>query len=201
MPPTVSAPAPVADSTAWPLVLIALAWSMIWVQFAIIPFFNRREDLVRNYSTSGLLAAVYSRIESTVVIPALVAIYAAARQQQPDKRVAPDMEALLSETSYVEHIEKIEAAVGEKRSIRDDFDRLRRLPTLIWTLGLAHVLLVIFLAGWNCGACPYRSRPASYVLVTIALLFLTFVIGLVVKFNRIMGRFTSAMDRHKAQSA
>jgi hypothetical protein len=195
--PTESGSAPLPDPIAWQLVLIALAWASLWLQFAIIPFFNRREDLVRNYSTNGLLAAVFSRIENSEVIPALVALYDEARSQQVDKRHTPVMEALLSQTGYVKYIEQIESAIGEKRGIEDDFRRLGQMPTLIWSLGLAHILLVVFLASWDCGICPHRSKPASYAIVVFALLTLGALLWKIAVFHRIMGRFTTAMDRHQ----
>ncbi len=123
----------------------AVAWSGLWINLVIIPFFNKGEKLHQDYKEKGSLDAAFAAIESNRLLPTLASIFERAREAQEDKRSRIDMEALLQSVDFLPDLEQLEHALQAKRSIEECYKLLHALASRLWKWGLFHGFVTLLL--------------------------------------------------------
>lgn len=142
------------------LVLIAasVAWAAIWVQFIVLPFFNKGESLHKDYFASGRIAAAMAEIEAGQLIPTLSKMFLRVMEARPDKRkrLESEIEALLQSVEFIPDLKVAQASIAKIDDINDCYKRLRLSSTRLWKVGFVHALLTpltvcnfTFLRNWQ----------------------------------------------------
>lgn len=130
---------------------VALTWCTSWLQFAIIPFFNRQEELYKDYMTTGEIELVCSKVLTNYTMPEVETIVKRALDSRPDKRKSKglDFTALLDSIDIIDELRLIEESVSKYRKVEDGYNSLRKSCTPTVILGVVHILatLVFSLSG------------------------------------------------------
>ena len=176
-----------------------IAWNAICLQLFILPFFRKRETLLKDYLTDGVLDAAKSYIEANKLIPTLAAIVMRVREAQGNTRRAmtkAEVQELLQGVAYIDELTKAQEAMTETNRLDALYESLERGARQIWVWGLLHVIVI--LAGTMVFWLPTRCRMLAFLTAggAAGLTFIVAVIRLFV-FDRRMNCFLDLIKQNR----
>lgn len=179
-------------------VVAAIAWSVLWVNFAVIPFYFKREKLHQDFVGTGQLDAALSFIDSEKITPALVAIFETAISAQEDKRRRVDLKALLTQVDVLSDLEELDTASIAKRQLIETLDRLQARSSRIWKIGLAHAFSVVATPFLADDALGKWGIPAVVLCGSFAIFALVILVSELIIFESRLGAFTDQLKSARA---
>ena len=176
-----------------------IAWNTICVQLFVLPFLRKRETLVKEYLTNGVLDAAKSFIEANRLIPTLATVFVRIREAQPDRRRALnaiEVQQLLQEVDYLDDLAQAQEAMAESTRLDALFTSLERGAGLTWVSGLCHAMAVL---AWPLGFWLSPSWQVWVLSVVGAFAVLTLVLALctVFMFSRRMNVFLDLLKANR----
>lgn len=123
----------------WALFAASISWLILWAQVVVIPFYNKGEDLHKDYFGRELNAA-QAAIESSRVIPALGRMFERASDQRPDRRARIDIEDLLQGIDYVSDLDEALSAMSAITSLKAQYELLHTRASRLWKWGAGHLV-------------------------------------------------------------
>ncbi len=127
----------------------AFAWIVLWTQFVTLRFYDKNESLFKDVDNSGALDRALSSIDERKLVPALARLCDAVAKAKALKTRAElsllVTEDILDEVDFLPHLEGVEAALREKKTMQDLRERLQEQAAALWKMGLLHSLAVVFL--------------------------------------------------------
>lgn len=124
----------------WTLLAASISWLVLWAQVVVIPFYNKGEDLHRNYFTAGELNTAQTAIESNRVIPALCRMFDRASDQRSDRRTRIDIQELLQGIDYVSDLDEALDAMSAITSLKAQYELLHAKASRLWKWGAGHLV-------------------------------------------------------------
>jgi hypothetical protein len=191
---------PTQSTGANPLVLFAaaVAWSALWCQLLVIPFYGKGEKLHQDYHSSGKLNSVLAAIEASRLIPALASMFNRALDEQSDKRKRPNMEELLQAVQFLPDLEAAQGAMSTIENLRGRYESLRLRANRLWKWGLAHSIATPLLPAVYVYLLPFSDwllwllgAVTGFWVVTLGFS----IIGMV-RFHDIMSVFNKDLEVH-----
>ena len=186
------------SSASWTLVGASIAWVGVWIQLVVLPFFNKRESLHKDYFASGRKNSAQAAIEANKLIPPLAAMFMKAKNAQPDKRrkIEDEIEALLQAVELLPDLENARHAMAAIEELDRSYAWLNKTASWLWKLGLAHSVLTPLLpVGFM--QIPLDDNWKEWIWIAIFIFWLaTFAICLygVTTFHSTLGSFISALE-------
>lgn len=185
-----------------PYLLIAagISWAALWVQFVVIPFFNKREQLHKDYSASGSINAALAAIEADELIPAISRMFVKLRDAQPDKRkrVVDEIEDLLQSVEFLPDLHEVQKAMSRMENIEASFQKLKLSASRLWLWGLGHSLVSAILPFVYVTTWTSNSTLRIGLLVFLGTVWFTTItasIAGLLRFHSRMGIFTGDLER------
>lgn len=176
----------------------AATWSALWMQFIVLPFFNKGEAIHKDYWQGGEINAAKAAIETTRLLPALAQMFQLAIDARSDKRKKPDgdIEELLQSVEFRPFLERAQAAMSAIDQITDLYHQLRQSSTRLWRWGLGHALLTPALPFIYIFAMPidYRMKWLLILVAGVWLVTLFMCIKGAVAIHSKMGCFSTALE-------
>lgn len=179
-----------------------VTWDALWVQIVVIPFFNKGEDLHKDYDQSGALDAAISCVETKKIIPMLANMFCRVQQCQgsrPRKLSEEDVQELLNQVDYSDDLSDALEAMREANSMRAMLFSLQRNSDRIWKWGLCHMLAVLAIPAvcWM----P-RMYGIAGILTAIATATGTLVVAivLVLRFHSKRAQFLKLLQHNKERT-
>lgn len=128
------------------LLAVAVAWDVLIVQLAVLPYWNKRESLHKEWIQSGAIALARTAIETNKIIPALARMFERAHATRDDKRKKVEMASLLEEIDFIPDLKEIEGAMKELADIGAHFEEMKKLADRISTSALINCFLTLAFA-------------------------------------------------------
>lgn len=179
----------------------AIAWGMLWVQFVVIKFYGKRDELYKDSSKDRDLAV--GNIEAKNLVPALAALVAKVVQlkdESTQKGANPSYEELLNAFAFKDYLERAESAAGEISTIVRCAEALSDLASRLWKLALLHVLSVVLIPTCIVTITDEKYRIASTTVVTvIAVISLIFTLLYLVRFEKKNKWYLNALEKHRGK--
>lgn len=179
-------------------IVAALAWSALWVNIAVIPFYFKRERLHQDFVASGQLDAALSFIDSERITPSLVSIYQTAIDSQDDKRRKADLGALLTQVDVLHDLAELDKASNSKRQLNDSLSRLQDASGHIWKVGIAHALFMVATPALANDALNEWGIAGTWVCATLAIVSFILLISQLMRFHSKMAAFTNLLRANRA---
>jgi hypothetical protein len=123
----------------WTLLAVSIPWLVLWSKLVVIPFYNKGEDLHKDYF-GGELNAAQAAIESNRVIPALGRMFERASDQRSDRRTRIDIEDLLQGIDYVPDLDEALDAMSAITSLKAQYELLHTKASRLWKWGAGHLV-------------------------------------------------------------
>ena len=183
---------------------VAIAWNALWLQFAVLPLFWKREKLYKEYESGGELDAALGSIESNKIVPALAEMFDRLLETRKDKRKTIDIEELLQSVDFLPDFRRAGETYRELVDLEDSYSRYVK-STDQWRWGLAHAVVTLFLAAAfpdyaSMGAWSWLRPP---VLLPLAAVPWAFTLFLLIRgmwsVNTRMRDFLSRLERAKGR--
>jgi hypothetical protein len=147
---------------------VAVGWSTLTVNLAVLPFYAAREKWHKDYVDSGSLAQAEAFIDSEKLIPSLAEIIdLVIAERKPKSKVTTS--ELLESVDFLPALAKAESAAREKAKLSEDLKKLESIAKRLWRWGLAHVGGTI--AVWTVFATLFVSPQSPVQSVTQPLAF------------------------------
>ena len=194
------------SATLWPVVRIIglpISWATIILNFVVIPFFNKRESLHREFLQRMKFAIAH--IETNSLIPSLVDMFTMATRSQKDKRKRPEpeLETLLLSVDVAPYLENAQKAMSEIDSIRSNYGKVKVASSVCWKVGLLHVMVTILLPLLHLYALPL----SNYAQWLIGATWIVWIVTIVVMFQYVfviasrMGHFLDSLEATEGEEA
>jgi hypothetical protein len=183
----------------------ALVWAVACVNVVVLPFFNKREALYRDYEVSGDLDAALSAIESGRLVDALGGMFDDLVEKQEDRRRKVNIRHLLQSKGFLPGFKLAEEAYQQMEEIRQTYQALKSAAN-VWRCGVLHTLITILVPltcldfaqmgawGWIETGNLLTVLGCAW-LVTIALVVRGFF-----RFHSLMSRFLEHLASAKEAS-
>lgn len=120
----------------------ALGWAIACINVVVLPFFNKREALYKDYEGSGELEGALSAIESGRLINALGGMFDGLLEQQDDKRRKVNIRHLLQSKGFLPDFKQAEDAYQQMENIRRTYQALKGAAN-VWRWGALHALITL----------------------------------------------------------
>ena len=129
----------------WALLAVSIPWLVLWSKLVVIPFYNKGEDLHKDYFGSELNAA-QAAIESNRVIPALGRMFDRASGKRPDRRARINIEELLLGIDYAPDLDEALDAMSAITSLKAQYELLHTKASRLWKWGAGHLVSTVVTA-------------------------------------------------------
>ncbi len=180
----------------------ALVWVVACINVVVLPFFNKREALYKDYEGSGAIDAALSAIESGRLVNALAGMFDGLIEKQEDKRRKIEIRDLLQSTDFLPDFGRAEAAYREINEIQRTFQALKSAAN-VWRWGALHTLITV-LAPLACldyaqmGAWSWvKTGNLLTVLACAWLVTIALVVRGFFRFHSLMNRFLEQLASAK----
>ena len=189
-----------SGSPLHPLLLGAavVAWCALWAQVIVIPFYNRRESLSKDYHASGRMNTAIAAIESNRLIKSLAAMFNRAQDSNPDRRTRPDIETLLDSTLVLPDLKQAQAAMVDIEELHRCYGKLCLKSGRLWKWTLLHLLLSLAIFGeFSLGqSLPWFRVLLLATAIPCGLTFAVVVYGFFA-FHNLISSFNSTLEKHE----
>jgi hypothetical protein len=177
----------------------AVAWNAFCLQLFILPFFRKRESMLKDYVTDGVLDAAKSYIEANRLIPTLASLFMRVRDAQGDRRRSlseSQVQEILQQVDYIAELSNAQEALAESNRLDSLYESMEREATLIWLLGLMHVIGILFLTVgfWASGSIQLAILLSGGILASVTLVL---AIGYFLVFGRKMNAFLQLIKKNR----
>lgn len=184
------------DLAEWLIIAPAVAWSALWIQFAVLNFFSKPERLYKDYVASGELALAHSSIETAKITPVRRQIFDKAEKQNQANETPIAMEEVLQSVDYADDLERIENFYGEKRELQHLFGKQKRQSRIIWKVSLCHALSTALAPAANL----YLGVGFTfYTVVITAVLSLACSTAYLLRFEATSEQFRIILETNRGQ--
>jgi hypothetical protein len=180
----------------------ALVWAVACINVVVLPFFNKREALYKDYEGSGALDAALSAIESGRLVDALAGMFNGLIEKQKDKRRRIEIRDLLQSTDFLPDFGRAEAAYQQMSEIQRTYQALKSAAN-VWRWGALHTLITV-LAPLTCldytqmGAWGWvKTGNLLTVLGCAWLVTIVLVARGFFRFHSLMSRFLEQLNSAK----
>lgn len=177
---------------------VTITWLILVFQCFIIPFYNRSENLHKDYWGNGKINSTLASIEVGVLIPALARMFNLAINEQTDRRRRPEaeMEALLQSADFAPDLTIAQDAMSEMDTLEREYRQLKNKTCHLWLTGLANVIFtLVALASYifvNPNSTVYSWLFYSSIILWTLTLFYSFW-GLF-SYHRLLSHFNTSLE-------
>ena len=185
-------------SKAITLFSLSFFWLSFVIQLFILPFYNKSENLYKDYRASGRINSTIAALEAGELIPALAKMFTLAANHQTDKRRRPEteMENLLQSVEFIPDLASAQDAMIKMDSIRQQYERLKKLASRLWKIALLHAFVTLCIPAIYVFFIPAYIRIwiIFWTSVVIWLLSLSFTLADFFRFEKQIQLFNSSLE-------
>lgn len=121
-----------------PALALGVAWATIVIQVTVVPYWNKHNDIYKDFHASGALSLARSGIESNKVIPRLAGMFRRAINTKSQDSSSEEIAELLQQIDFIDDLDALESAIRELTEIRCIPQELKIKANRIGTFGIFH---------------------------------------------------------------
>lgn len=178
-----------------------IAWATIILQFVVIPFYNKRETLHKDFMQRKKFAMAH--IETSQLIPALAQMFTMATDGQKDKRKRPEpeLEELLLSSDFAPNLDKAQKAMSEIDSIELNYAKLKSASSTCWKLGLFNILVTIIAPTIYLFFSPHNqyTQWLFWIACVVWIVTVVVVFQYVFSIHRRIGLFLDSLEATESE--